>query len=58
MADLGLARIVGFHQLFFKHHFLKEAFERRAFQKTGFVKGVKVVLQSPLFLRLRIEESF
>jgi hypothetical protein len=52
MAGLNIARVVGFHQLFFMHHLLKKAFERRDFQKTGFVKGAKAVLQSSVFFVL------
>ena len=31
MAGLNIARVVGFHQLFFMHHLLKKAFEGRDF---------------------------
>jgi hypothetical protein len=48
LAGLNIARVVCFHQLFFMHHSLQKAFERKIFQKTGFVKGVKTVLQSQL----------
>jgi len=41
MADLGSARVVGLHQLFFMHHPLKRAFDRRDFLETGF-KDCKV----------------
>jgi len=66
LAGINIARVVGFHQLFFMHYSLQKAFERRDFQKIGFVKGVGAVLQSQVFfrdfkvrffLRLQIEES-
>ena len=43
LVDLNLARVVGFHQRFFRHHPLQKAFERRVFRKAGFAKGVKAV---------------
>jgi len=44
LAGLNIARVVGFHRLFFMHHPLQKALERRAFHKIGFVKGVKAVV--------------
>ena len=38
MAGLNVARVVGFHQLFFMHHFLQKAFERNVFRKNRFHK--------------------
>jgi len=38
MAGLNIARVVGFHQLFFMHHLLKKAFEGRDFLGNRFQK--------------------
>jgi len=38
LAGLNIARVVGFHQLFFVHHFLQKAFERNVFRKIRFHK--------------------
>jgi len=49
MAGLNIARVVGFHQLFFTHHPLEKAFERREFWETGFKNRGKALLQSQVF---------
>jgi len=49
LVGLNIARVVGFHRLFFMHPLLKKAFERRDFQKTDFINGVKAVFQGQVF---------
>jgi len=46
---LNIARVIGFHQLFFMPHLLKKAFERRDFWETGFKNRVSAFTKSSFF---------